>query len=109
MAHAPRRTPIGFFVALTAGLWAVGCNCGSELRQLEGQLDATPQSLDFGEVTVATRSVLTVTLSNPGEIDVKVTSVTLEPGSSEALTAEVVDTVIPSGGGGVLLQVAFAP
>lgn len=94
---------------LVASMGWMGCQCGKpSVRSVETELAADVESLDFGDVTVATKATQTVTLSNPGAAAIHLLSLRLEDGADPSLTFVAPEDTLPAGGS-LAIPVTFAP
>ncbi len=71
-----RKSPMVRLAVTMAALAAGACRCGSSLTTANG-LAVSPAELDFGDVTVATQAVKSLTLSNEGAAGLQVQTATI--------------------------------
>src|SRR5690348_16914974 len=85
------------------------CQCGrGVLDRVDSELAVEPARLDFGDVTVHTQAVKTLTLSNRSRLAIMLTSVAIRSDSSPGFSVEAGEASVPAGGS-VTVAVTFAP
>jgi hypothetical protein len=91
---------------LLATALASACQCGSHLAAADG-LVASPPALDFGDVTVDTEAVKTLTLTNQGSANVQLESGAVGGDADFQLQGFTSSTLGP--GDSVQLHLSFTP
>jgi hypothetical protein len=96
-----------FTVAVSNSNGAVTSSAATLTVQASGQLTASASNLNYGNITVGSSSLLSVTLTNKGALSVSISNVTL---SGAGLSSGGVSSgLILSAGSSATLNVTFAP
>jgi hypothetical protein len=90
-------------------LVAVAAGCHTQLQQAEPQLSVSAKSLAFGAVPVLNTTSLTLTLTDIGEADLTVSSITVSPAGGPFVLQGTAPNSVGGGGGTQTLTVTFTP
>ncbi|HUB05900.1 MAG TPA: choice-of-anchor D domain-containing protein [Myxococcales bacterium] len=81
----------------------------THIQSAQPSLQVSPTSLDFGSSPVLTSSSMTVTLTNVGQADLDVSSVTVSSGDGAFALQGTAPTLVAGGGGTQTLTIVFTP
>jgi hypothetical protein len=96
-----------FTVAVSNSIGTVTSNAATLTVQAAGQLTASASNLNYGNITVGSSSLLSVTLTNKGTSSVAISNVTLS-GAGLSIVG-VSSGLILAAGNSAVLNVTFAP